>query len=70
MDTHNLSDKIVGSICNVNCGSRCPVRLHAKNGSVVRVETDIIDDDSYGTGFVFMILFADWGVTSEDRKII
>jgi anaerobic selenocysteine-containing dehydrogenase len=61
LETHNLPDKIVWSTCNVNCGSRCPVRLHVKNGSVVRVETDITDDDSSGTGFVFMILFAGWG---------
>lgn len=37
------------STCNVNCGSRCPVRLHVKNGSVVRVETDISDEDLSGT---------------------
>ena len=49
LETHNLPDKIVWSTCNVNCGSRCPVRLHVKNGSVVRVETDITDDDSSGT---------------------
>ncbi len=53
MNTDNLPDqsidKTVWSTCNVNCGSRCPVRLHVKNGVVVRVETDHTDDDSPGT---------------------
>lgn len=25
-------EKIVWSSCNVNCGSRCPLRLHVKDG--------------------------------------
>lgn len=41
--------KTVWSTCNVNCGSRCPVRLHVKNGVVVRVETDHTDDNCPGT---------------------
>ncbi|MBT7261162.1 MAG: hypothetical protein HN888_08600, partial [Desulfobacula sp.] len=49
MDTNNLPDKIVWSTCNVNCGSRCPVRLHVKNGIVVRVETDHTKEDALGT---------------------
>jgi len=49
LKTDNPYDKIVWSTCNVNCGSRCPVRLHVKNGMVVRVETDHTDDGSPGT---------------------
>jgi len=41
-------DKIVWSSCNVNCGSRCPLRVHVKNGKVVRVDTDNTDEDTYG----------------------
>jgi anaerobic dimethyl sulfoxide reductase subunit A len=41
-------DKIVWSSCNVNCGSRCPLRLHVKEGKVVRVETDNTGDDVFG----------------------
>jgi len=33
-------DKIVWSSCNVNCGSRCPVRLFVRDGRVVRVGPD------------------------------
>ena len=41
-------DNIVWSSCNVNCGSRCPVRLFVKKGRVVRVETDNTGDDRAG----------------------
>ena len=49
MKTNNLPDKIVWSTCNVNCGSRRPVRLHVKNGIVVRVGTDNTKQGSSGT---------------------
>lgn len=42
-------EKIVWSSCNVNCGSRCPLRLHVKDGKVVRVEPDNTGENSYGT---------------------
>ncbi|NLF78597.1 MAG: molybdopterin-dependent oxidoreductase [Chloroflexi bacterium] len=41
-------EKIVWSACTVNCGSRCPVRLHVRDGVVVRVETDNTGDDEFG----------------------
>ncbi len=41
-------DKIVWSACVVNCGSRCPLRLHVKDGTVVRVETDNTGTDEFG----------------------
>jgi anaerobic dimethyl sulfoxide reductase subunit A len=40
--------KIVWSSCNVNCGSRCPLRLHVANGQVVRVEPDNTGNDELG----------------------
>ena len=40
MTSKRTYDKIVWSTCNVNCGSRCPVRLFVKDGRVVRVEPD------------------------------
>ena len=44
------SEKIVWSSCNVNCGSRCPLRVHVKDGKIVRVETDNTGDEgSLGT---------------------
>lgn len=34
--------------CNVNCGSRCALRLHVQDGVITKVETDNTGDDSYG----------------------
>lgn len=42
-------EKIVWSACLVNCGSRCPLRLHVRDGEIVRVETDNTGDAEYGT---------------------
>lgn len=40
-------DDIVWSACLVNCGSRCPVRLHVRDGEIVQVETDNTGEDTY-----------------------
>ncbi len=40
--------KIVWSSCNVNCGSRCPLRVHVEDGQVVRVEADNTGEDLPG----------------------
>lgn len=49
MKKDNPYDKIVWSTCNVNCGSRCPIRLQVKNGVVVGVKEDNTDGGSPGT---------------------
>ncbi|OCH11145.1 DmsA/YnfE/YnfF family dimethyl sulfoxide reductase [Aliivibrio fischeri] len=41
-------DKVVWSACTVNCGSRCPLRMHVSNGEIKWVETDNTGDDEYG----------------------
>ena len=41
-------DKVVWSSCNVNCGSRCPLRVHVRDDKVVRVETDNTGDGVFG----------------------
>jgi anaerobic dimethyl sulfoxide reductase subunit A len=41
--------KIVWSSCNVNCVGRCPLRVHVKDGRIVRVEADNTGEDSPGT---------------------
>ena len=41
-------DRIVWSSCSVNCGSRCPLRVHVKDGVVVRIETDAGPEDVPG----------------------
>ena len=43
------NEKIVWSSCNVNCGSRCPLRVHVKDGKVVWVESDDTGDHTFGT---------------------
>lgn len=41
-------EKILWNSCNVNCGSRCALRVHVKDGRIVQIETDNTGDDSYG----------------------
>lgn len=36
----NSEEKIVWSACTVNCGSRCPLRMHVKDDKILYVETD------------------------------
>lgn len=43
------ADRTVWSACNVNCGSRCPLRLQVKDGAVVRVLPDNTGNDELGT---------------------
>ncbi|WP_341358741.1 DMSO/selenate family reductase complex A subunit [Georgenia sp. M64] len=42
-------DRTVWSSCNVNCGSRCPLRMQVKDGRIVRVLPDDTGDDSLGS---------------------
>ncbi len=66
------NDKIVWSSCNVNCGSRCPLRVHVKDGKVVRVDPDNIGEDTYGIHEIRACLrgrgMRKW-VYSEDRLL-
>lgn len=41
-----VADKTVWSACVVNCGSRCPLRLQVKDGTIIRVLPDNTGDDS------------------------
>ncbi|CCK14285.1 Anaerobic dimethyl sulfoxide reductase chain A [Cronobacter universalis NCTC 9529] len=41
-------DKVVWGACSVNCGSRCALRLHVRDDTVWRVETDNTGLDTYG----------------------
>lgn len=41
-------DKIIWNSCNVNCGSRCALRVHVKDGVITRIETDDTGTDEYG----------------------
>lgn len=42
-------EKVVWTTCNVNCGSRCPLRAHVRDGQVTRIETDNTGDGDFGT---------------------
>ncbi|TRW43839.1 DMSO/selenate family reductase complex A subunit [Georgenia yuyongxinii] len=42
-------DKTVWNSCNVNCGSRCPLRMQVKDGHIVRVLPDNTGDDELGS---------------------
>ncbi len=42
-------DKTVWTACTVNCGSRCVLKGHVKDGVLMRVSTDDTGDDTYGT---------------------
>src|SRR5471032_491790 len=41
--------KVVWSSCNVNCGSRCPLRLNVVGGVITRIDSDNTGDDNLGT---------------------
>ncbi|PMH43859.1 dimethyl sulfoxide reductase subunit A [Vibrio sp. 10N.286.49.B3] len=41
-------EKVVWSACTVNCGSRCPLRMHVQDGEIKYVETDNTGIDEYG----------------------
>lgn len=41
-------EKTVWSMCSVNCGSRCALRLHVRDDEVYWVETDNTGLDEYG----------------------
>ncbi|MFU2113862.1 DmsA/YnfE/YnfF family dimethyl sulfoxide reductase [[Pasteurella] aerogenes] len=40
-------EKIVWSACTVNCGSRCPLRMHVKDNKITYVETDNTGTETY-----------------------
>lgn len=44
----NGIEQIKWNSCNVNCGSRCALRVHVKDGIITQIETDNTGDDSYG----------------------
>jgi len=46
-ETVKPDEKVVWSACTVNCGSRCPLRMHVVDGEIKYVETDNTGDDNY-----------------------
>lgn len=41
------TENVIWSACTVNCGSRCPLRMHVTNGEIKYVETDNTGQDDY-----------------------
>ena len=41
-------ERILWNSCNVNCGSRCALRVRVRDGKIVQVLTDDTGDDRYG----------------------
>ena len=39
-DTDDISEKIINTGCCHNCGGRCVLKAHVKNGRIRRFETD------------------------------
>ncbi|WP_127959763.1 DmsA/YnfE/YnfF family dimethyl sulfoxide reductase [Serratia microhaemolytica] len=48
MPERQQNEKVVWSACTVNCGSRCPLRMHVVDGEIKYVETDNTGIDRYG----------------------
>ncbi|WKS82309.1 dimethylsulfoxide reductase subunit A [Edwardsiella tarda] len=40
-------EQVIWSACTVNCGSRCPLRMHVVDGEISYVESDNTGDDHY-----------------------
>lgn len=41
-----VNEKISYSACLVNCGSRCPLKVHVKDGVISRISNETMYDDS------------------------
>lgn len=60
-------DKTVWSGCHVNCGSRCPLKLYVKDGTVVRVGNDNEGTDDFGPGGIYQMRSCVRGRTNRQR---
>ncbi|WP_413741142.1 DMSO/selenate family reductase complex A subunit [Sodalis sp. RH15] len=45
--TAEKTENVVWSACTVNCGNRCPLRMHVVDGEITYVETDNIGNDGF-----------------------
>lgn len=46
-DKTPAEEKVVWSACTVNCGSRCPLRMHVADGEIKWVDADNTGTDDY-----------------------
>lgn len=60
-------DTVTWGGCHVNCGSRCPLKLYVKDGTVVRVGNDNDGTDDFGPGQIYQMRSCVRGRTNRQR---
>ena len=60
-------DKMVWGGCHVNCGSRCPLKMYVKDGTVVRVGNDNDGSDDFGPDEIYQMRSCVRGRTNRQR---
>ncbi|MDR1015431.1 MAG: molybdopterin-dependent oxidoreductase [Coriobacteriales bacterium] len=60
-------DTVTWSGCHVNCGSRCPLKVFVKDGTVVRIGNDNDGTDGFGPGELSQMRSCVRGRTNRQR---
>ncbi len=60
-------DTLTWSGCHVNCGSRCPLKVYAKDGTVIRISVDDDGADEFGPGKIQQLRSCTRGRTNRQR---
>lgn len=60
-------DNVVWGGCHVNCGSRCPLKVYTKDGTVVRIGNDNDGTDEFGPGEIAQMRSCVRGRTNRQR---
>lgn len=60
-------DGVFWSGCHVNCGSRCPLKVYTKDGTVVRIGNDNEGSDDFEPGSIYQMRSCVRGRTNRQR---
>jgi anaerobic dimethyl sulfoxide reductase subunit A len=60
-------DTVAWSGCHVNCGSRCPLKVYVKDGTVVRIGNDNDGTDEFAPGEIYQMRSCVRGRTNRQR---
>jgi anaerobic dimethyl sulfoxide reductase subunit A len=60
-------DTVTWGGCHVNCGSRCPLQVYVKDGTVVRIGIDDEGSDDFGPGELYQMRSCVRGRTNRQR---
>lgn len=60
-------DTVTWSACHVNCGSRCPLKVYVKDGTVVRIGIDDEGTDDFGPNQIYQMRSCVRGRTNRQR---